>query len=153
MQTRTVTSEDDLILEADEKGVGQPGELIFKTGGVERARITQGGNFVSTIATPTYSASISPNAGAGQWQTITVTNNSIFTINAPTNPPDATHTQELTIEISNTSGGAMGVITWNAAFVFAGVTWANPGSAKKRFARFEWNGLVWACTGFSTADY
>jgi hypothetical protein len=33
------------------------------------------------------------------------------------------------------------------------VTWANPASTKKRFARFEWNGVNWVCTGFSTADY
>lgn len=105
------------------------------------------------FAAPTYSASITPNAYNGNWQRITVTDGNAFTINAPINPPNSSHNQELTIEIVNSSGGVMGVITWDGAFVFAGVTWANPASTKKRFARFEWNGAAWICTGFSTADY
>lgn len=99
-----------------------------------------------------YSASMTPDLIKGSWQTITVTDGVAMTINAPTNPPAAQNT-ELTIEVLNSSGGAMGVITWNAAFVFAGATWANPASTKKRFARFEWNGSNWLCTGFSTLDY
>jgi hypothetical protein len=39
-------------------------------------------------STPTYSASITPDASAGEWQTITVTNGTAFTINAPTSPAD-----------------------------------------------------------------
>jgi hypothetical protein len=101
----------------------------------------------------TYSASITIDARSGDWVPITVTDGTAFTINAPTNPPDGNHTKQLTVEIINGSGGAMGVITWNGAFVFAGVTWANPANTKKRYARFEWNASVWVCTGFSTADY
>lgn len=101
---------------------------------------------------PTYSSSITPDAFA-RWQTITVTNTTAFTINAPTSAPDSTGTRELTIEILNSSGGAMGTITWNAAFVFNGFTWANPASTKKRFARFEWNGAKWVCTALAGADY
>jgi hypothetical protein len=104
-------------------------------------------------STPTYSASITPDASAGQWQTITVSNTTAFTINAPTNPPDSGHSEKLAIEISNGSGGTMGVITWNAAFVFAGQTWVNPATGKKRFAQFEWNGTAWVCTAVATADY
>lgn len=105
------------------------------------------------IASPTYSASITPDASAGAWQTITVSNTTAFAINAPSNPPSSTATGELTVEIVNSSGGVMGAITWNAAFVFAGFTWTNPASTKKRFARFEWNGAAWVCTSLSSADY
>jgi hypothetical protein len=100
-----------------------------------------------------YSASITPDASAGNWQTITVTNGTAFTINAPTNPPDASHTQELTVEILNSSGGAMGAITWNAAFVLVGGVFTNPANTKKRHIRFEWNGASWVETGRATADY
>jgi hypothetical protein len=105
------------------------------------------------LATPVYSAAITPDASQGVWQTITVTNATAFTINAPTHPPDASRTAELTVEIFNNSGGAMGVITWNGALVFQGLVWANPASTKRRFVRFEWNGANWIATAMSTADY
>ncbi len=104
-------------------------------------------------ATPTYSASITPNAAAGPWQTITVTNATAFTINAPTNPPDSTHNQELTIEILNSSGGVMGAVTWNAAFVLVGGAFTNPANTKKRFIEFSWNGASWIETSRAGADY
>jgi Pectate lyase superfamily protein len=128
------------------------GQVNFQVNDAGDAHVPSG-SLSTTKATPAYSASITPNAFVGNWQTITVTNGTAFTINAPTNPPSTTGTAELTIEILNSSGGAMGVITWNGAFIFAGITWANPASTKKRYARFEWNGLNWIATGFSTADY
>jgi hypothetical protein len=111
------------------------------------------GVFRQATAAPAYSASITPNAAAGGWQTITVTNATAFTINATSLPPSASYTEALTIEVYNNSGGAMGVITWNAVYVFAGQTWVNPASTKRRFARFEWNGSNWICTGIAAADY
>ena len=105
------------------------------------------------IATPPYSASITPNASAGAWQTITVTNSSAFTINAPMNPPNSTQTQELSIEVLNSSGGAMGAITWDASFVFAGLAWTNPASTKRRRVTFRWNGANWVAISISTSDY
>lgn len=103
--------------------------------------------------TPTYSASITPDCTQGEWQTITVTNTTAFTINAPTTPPGSLQTAELIIEVLNSSGGSMGAITWNAAFVFAGLTWTNPASTKKRYARFKWNGAAWVCQTIASADY
>lgn len=108
---------------------------------------------LGAVVYPTYSASITPNAALGIWQQIIVTNGTAFTINAPTNAPTASQTQELTIEVLNSSGGAMGVITWNAAFVFAGLVWANPANTKKRRVTFRWNGTNWIATSISSADY
>lgn len=108
---------------------------------------------VTIKSTPVYSASITPSAVLGGWQTITVTNTTAFTINAPTSAPTSVETQQITIEILNSSGGAMGAITWNAAYVFNGFIWANPANGKHRFATFQWNGANWICTSMSGADY
>lgn len=105
------------------------------------------------IATPAYSASITPDASAADWQAITVTNNTAFTINAPTNPPSGIMSQELTIEIFNNSGGAMGVITFNAAFILVGGAFTNPANTKHRNIRFQWNGANWIEIVRASADY
>jgi hypothetical protein len=104
-------------------------------------------------ATPTYSSSITPDAHAGPWQTITVTNTTAFTINAPTNPPLSTRTAGLVIEILNSSGGTMGAITWNAAFILVGGAFTNPANTKKRYIRFQWNGANWVEMNRASADY
>lgn len=102
---------------------------------------------------PTYSASITPVANGGSWQTITATNGTAFTINAPTGAPGSGFTQPLVIEILNSSGGALGVITWNAAFVLVAGAFTNPANTFKRYIRFEWNGTKWIETGRASADY
>lgn len=107
----------------------------------------------SRRGTTTYSASVTPNANNGDWTTITVSDGNAFTINAPTNPPSSSYTQELTIEISNASGGAMGAITWNAAFKLVGGAFTNPANGSKRFVVFEWNGSSWVETSRAGADY
>lgn len=138
---------------------GQSKPLSINLGSGERLNINTSGRLKATggvqrgLAVPAYSASITPDASLGDWQTITVTNGTAFTVNAPTNPPASTQTQTLTIEVLNSSGGAMGVITWNAAFVFAGLTWANPASTKKRRITFAWNGAAWVAVSIATADY
>lgn len=108
---------------------------------------------VHGLTAPTYSASITPTAVSGKWQTITVTNATAFTINAPTLTPTTKETQELVIEIFNNSGGVMGAITWNAVFKFNGFVWTNPATGLHRFAKFEWNGANWICTAMAGADY
>lgn len=105
------------------------------------------------IAAPTYSASITPDASAGGWQTITVTDNAAIAVNAPTNPPAANRSHLLVIEVANASGGVMGTITWNAAFVLAGVTWTKPANGKSRYLAFRWNGTKWICVGAAAGDY
>jgi hypothetical protein len=101
----------------------------------------------------TYSASITPNAATTCWGTITATNGTAFTINAPTNPPASSGTQELTIEISNTSGGALGAISWNAIYVFTNGAFVAPATGKKRFVTFQWNGSAWVERCRANADY
>ncbi len=126
---------------------GGKGYVSIRANGAWKV-VTPGGT-----AAPTYSTSITPNAAAGNWQTITVTNATAFTINAPTNPPAAGYSQDLAIEILNSSGGVMGAITWNAAFVNVGGVFTNPANTKKRFIAYTWNGASWIETSRASADY
>lgn len=118
--------------------------------GANNGTLVGGGGAKTALA---YSASITPDATSSPWQTVTVTNATAFTINSPANPPDANHSIELTIEVLNSSGGAMGAITWNGIFKFPTGAWANPANGLHRFARFEWNGANWICTSLASADY
>ena len=106
---------------------------------------------INSRTSPTYSASITIDSSAGQWHIVTVTNSTAFTVNAPTNPPGVNGTAEMTIEIFNNTGGAIGTITWNAAFKFP-VAWVNPAAGKKRAATFKWSGTAWVCIS-ALGDY
>lgn len=110
-------------------------------------RLTMTGPLARSQTNITYSASMTPDASAGELQVITVTNNSAMTINAPTNP---TTNQFLTIRVANTSGGAMGVITWNGAFKIAG--WTNPATGFSRMVTFYYNSVAWIQVSVSAQD-
>lgn len=106
--------------------------------------------FAATIAsrrTVTYSASITIDAQEGNTFVITANNGTAFAINAPTNPQDG---QRITITIRNTSGGALGAITWNAVFKMAAYTAAATGN--NRSAWFFYDGTNWIMEGQSAAD-
>jgi hypothetical protein len=135
---------------------GTSGKLISvgNGGGAGNPTIqAKGGAVQDGVTAPTFSTNITLDASAGEWQTITATSTTTFTIAQPTNPPDANHSQELTVEIVNSSGGTMGAITWSGTFKFAGFTWANPASTKKRYVTFRWNGVSWVAQSMSSADY
>ncbi len=94
-----------------------------------------------------YSASVTPNAAQGNLGIISVSNTSAFTINAPTNPAA---NQRLTIQIRNASGGAMGVITWNAVFKMS--AWTNPANSFNRSIDFYWDTSNWVQIGQTGVD-
>lgn len=104
-------------------------------------------------AAPAYSATPTPDASAGSWHTITVTNASAFQIKNPTNPPGASRSQELTIEIFNNTAGGIATPTWDTAYVFGTGAFTSPGAGKKRFMQFVWNGTKWASTITGGVDY
>ena len=104
------------------------------------------------LATPTYGASISPDA-TNAWNTISVTNGTAFTISGASNSPGSSSTGELVIEIYNNSGGAMGTITWSGTYVFTNGAFTNPASTKKRFVKFQYNGSAWIEVSRAAADY
>jgi len=86
----------------------------------------------------TYGATIATDVSEGDLFTITVTNNVAFTISAPTNPVTS---KRIVYTIRNTSGGAMGAITWNGAFKLGAFT--NPGNGNSRSIEFAYNGTNW----------
>lgn len=88
----------------------------------------------------TYSASMTPDSSLGNEFIITVTNATAMAINAPTNVPGQAG-QHLEVTIRNTSGGAMGAITWNA--VFKMTAFVNPATGFSRTIIFRWNGVNW----------
>lgn len=95
----------------------------------------------------TYSASITPDSSQGNSFVVTATNGVAFTINAPTNPANG---RQLLLKIRNTSGGALGAITWNAVFKMA--AWTSPATGNSRSITFEHDGTNWVEISRTTAD-
>ena len=110
-------------------------------------------NVKRALYKPTYSTTVAINCNNGEHHTITATNATNFTINAPTNPPSSAQAADLTIEVYNDTAAALGTITWNAAYEFNGFTYVSPGAGLRSFARFHWNGLHWICNSVSTVAY
>jgi hypothetical protein len=96
----------------------------------------------------TYSATIATDAQAANIFTIVATNGTAFTISNPTNLWTGA---ELTYDIKNSSGGALGVITWGAAFLLAGA-FTNPANTKRRTITFYYDGTSWIETNRAAAD-
>jgi hypothetical protein len=100
------------------------------------------------IVAPEYGTSISIDASAGRRFIITATNNTAFAIAAPTKP---TLAQEIWVTVKNTSGGALGAITWNSAFKL-GAAWTSPATANSRSIGFFYDGTNWIEFSRTAAD-
>lgn len=83
----------------------------------------------------TYSAAISVDCLLGNYFKVTVTNGTAFQFN---NPSGYQTGQELTFDIKNSSGGAMGAITWGARYALAGA-FVNPANGKRRTITFYYD--------------
>lgn len=94
-----------------------------------------------------YSASIDTDAQLGDVAIITATNNSAFTLNSPTNNRAG---QRLTYRIRNTSGGALGAVTWGAGFVLS--AWTSPATGFNRSITFKYDGSLYVEESRTTAD-
>jgi hypothetical protein len=108
------------------------------------------GRHADARTTITYSASMTPDASKGNTQELIITDANACTINAPTNPVDG---QELTFWIGNSSGGAHGTITWDAAYKKAGAL-AAIATGNNRSITFQYRkaGLLWYERYRSAAD-
>ena len=97
----------------------------------------------------TFGASMTPNAVLGEYILILATSNIAFTVNTPTNPSNG---QEITVQVRNSSGGALGVLTWSAGYRLS--TWVQPGNNNSRLITFRYSsGLgVWTEVSRSAAD-
>lgn len=82
-----------------------------------------------------YSATIATDARTGNAFSITATNGTAFTVS---NPSNLSTGQRVLYTIRNTSGGALGVITWGATFKMP--AWTSPATANSRSAEFIYDG-------------
>lgn len=86
----------------------------------------------------TYGVTVSIDASLASLFTITATNGTGFTIANPTN---AVGGQLLMIQVKNTSGGALGTITWDTLYKMASFT--KPANGFNRTVTFYYNGTNW----------
>jgi hypothetical protein len=153
-------------------GAGVGAGITFFSNGVAKLQLTSAGNLlpqtdlgsnlgsgtnrwnvgfirtvVGAVTAVAYSASITPDASLGNYQQISPNNGTAFTINAPTNP---TTGQLLSLTIRNVSGGALGVITWNAVFKMP--AWTSPANTFSRSILFVYDGTNWVEIFRSAAD-
>lgn len=103
------------------------------------------------IFTLTYASTVNTSVATASYFKLTVTNSTAFTIAVPSNTVPG---QQITYDILNSSGGAMGAITWSAAaggFKLAG-TFVNPANTKRRTISFRYDGTNWIEIGRAAAD-
>ena len=126
------------------------GRQVWKGTGTYAFGVLAGPNpygYIGIVA-PTYGSTVAIDATAGKTFIITASDTNPFTISAPTNPASA---QEIRITIKNTSGGALGTATWNAAYKM-GASWTQPADTKNRSITFYYDGNAWVEVTRSAAD-
>lgn len=96
----------------------------------------------------TYGVAIATDALAGRTQIVTATNGVAFTMSNPTNGYAG---QQVTWRIKNTSGGALGAVTWAGTF-HLGAAWVSPATGTNRSITFEYDGANWIELYRTTAD-
>lgn len=96
----------------------------------------------------TYGTTIATDAARAEDFAINATNGVAFTISNPTNP---TEQRRLTYNISNSSGGAMGAITWGSEFRLSGA-FVNPANNQYRQIEFRRVGSQWREQNRTAAD-
>lgn len=121
--------------------------LTFQAAGTRVAFATTG-RYVEAISTITYSASMTPALDLGNQQVITATNNTAFTINAPTGAGTG---NRWNLMIRNTSGAGLGAATFNAVFKL-GAAWTQPATGFSRSIQFVFDGTNHVEIGRTAAD-
>jgi len=108
----------------------------------------------TTLVTPTYGVAVTIDCSLGTDFIITVSNAVAFAVSVPTNVPASGFTKDITITISNASGGAHGAITWTGGaggFRLAGAL-AAIATGTQRTIIFRWSGSVWHEVARTAAD-
>ena len=110
----------------------------FDTTQITPLVISSGTYAANRVRTPTYGANVAINindtAGNAKQFLITATNGTAFTVQ---NPVGFGYGDVIEITISNTSGGALGVVTWDTLYKLA--AWVSPATANNRSIRFRFN--------------
>jgi hypothetical protein len=139
-----ITARDGSFLQADPRlTIGGRAVVEFSdAGGAFHVR-PDGGN----RTTPTYGASVAIDAKLGREYVIDATDGVAFTIANPTN---AAQGLRVTIRVRNTSGGALGTITWGTAYKLA--AWTSPATGYSRAIDFQYSGSAWIEVSRTPAD-
>lgn len=74
------------------------------------------------------------------------TGSSATNMTAPTDP----FIKRITIRVKNTSGGALGALTWNAVYKMS--AWTQPAAGFNRSIQFEYDGTNWIQVGGASID-
>jgi len=90
------------------------------------------------VSPTSYGSTINIDAALGQIYTINATTGAGFNINDPSN---SVLGHQITITIKNTSGGALGAVSWAALYKMA--TWTQPANGYSRSITFYYNGTNW----------
>lgn len=93
---------------------------------------------ILTRVAPTYGGTVNFAANTANEFVVTPTDGNPWTAQAPTNMNAG---QRITIRVVNSTGGALGAITWNAAFKMA--AWTNPATGFSRAIDFQYDGTNW----------
>jgi len=96
---------------------------------------------------PPFGAMVTINSTRGDWFFVTATSGTAFSVTNPTNPSAQ---QVITITIRNASGGALGKVTWGAAYRLG--PWTSPASGSSRSITFAYDGAHWVEIGRTIAD-
>jgi hypothetical protein len=146
----TTANEVGIQLRTDSDGTAKTGTVYFSEpqlvigNEVPYASIRPLNDYAASMAGPftfappvalTYGATIATDASLGNSFTVTATNGAAFTMSNPTNLKTG---QRILYTISNTSGGALGVITWAGTFKLAAFT--APATGFNRSIEFQYNG-------------
>jgi hypothetical protein len=113
----------------------------------DTGQITTVGAFTSGRVSPTFGATVSFDAIRGNAFYVNATTGDAFTIAAPANP---TAGQRIAVQIRNTSGGALGAVTWDPVFKMA--AWTSPATGYARSVDFLYDGANWIEVGRTPAD-
>jgi hypothetical protein len=96
----------------------------------------------ATVQALPYSSSIAPDPRRGAYMTLNVTNRAAFTVKPPA---WAVSGNRITFEITNSSDGAMGDVTWTSGSRGYRLSkpFVAPANGKTTTIEFVWNGSVW----------
>jgi hypothetical protein len=129
----------DLYVNSASTGANADGrEALWQKGTSFWKRIS----YLQSISAEPYSATINPNLALGAIIEITPNNGSAFAIEAPTNAVSS-QVQIYSIVIINTTGGALGALTWRSAIggYKLAAAWTQPANGFRRIITFYYDAI------------
>lgn len=115
-----------------------PGSIGSTTPSAGAFTTLQAFKYLTYLDAPTFGATVAIAAGNGAMSVITASSNISFLI---ANPTSASTGLTISIQVKNTSGGALGTITWDTLYKMASFT--KPANGYRRTVTFLYDGTNW----------